>query len=378
MSLLGMAIGVAAVIVLTALGEGARRYVSSQFASLGTNLLIVVPGKTETTGAMPGIGGVPNDLTLDDYEALLRNIREIQRGAPIAMATGAVSHGERRRQVAVIGSAHDFLEVRNLKLARGQFLPEMEISRGASVVVIGSKVVTELFPGEDPLGKVMRIEGWRMRVIGVLAQRGEQLGIDVDDVVVLPVATAMRLFNRSSLFRILLEVRAYADLDSATSKVVNLLTERHGEEDVTCITQDAVVSTLSGILGTLTLALVAIASVSLSVAGIGIMNVMLVSVSERTHEVGLLKALGAGRRQILSVFVTEAALLSTTGGLLGLAIGWLVVRALVGVYPDLPASPPVWAVTAALTVSFVVGVTFGVLPARRAAGLDPIRALARR
>jgi putative ABC transport system permease protein len=378
MSLLGMAIGVAAVIVLTALGEGARRYVSSQFASLGTNLLIVVPGKTETTGAMPGIGGVPNDLTLDDYEALLRNIREIQRGAPIAMATGAVSHGERRRQVAVIGSAHDFLEVRNLKLARGQFLPEMEISRGASVAVIGSKVVTELFPGEDPLGKVMRIEGWRMRVIGVLAQRGEQLGIDVDDVVVLPVATAMRLFNRSSLFRILLEVRAYADLDSATSKVVNLLTERHGEEDVTCITQDAVVSTLSGILGTLTLALVAIASVSLSVAGIGIMNVMLVSVSERTHEVGLLKALGAGRRQILSVFVTEAALLSTTGGLLGLAIGWLVVRALVGVYPDLPASPPVWAVTAALTVSFVVGVTFGVLPARRAAGLDPIRALARR
>jgi putative ABC transport system permease protein len=217
-----------------------------------------------------------------------------------------------------------------------------------------------------------------MRVVGVLGQRGVQLGVDMDDVVIIPVATAMRLFNRRSLFRILIEVRAHSDLDAARDKVLRTLTERHGEEDVTIITQDSVVSTLSAILDTLTLALAGIASVSLSVAGIGIMNVMLVSVSERTREVGLLKAVGAGRRQIVAVFLAEAALLSTVGGVFGLTIGWAAVRILVGIYPDLPASPPAWAVIAALSVSLVVGITFGVLPARRAAGLDPIAALARR
>jgi putative ABC transport system permease protein len=378
LSLLGMSIGVAAVIVLTALGQGALTYVTDQFGNLGTNLLIVVPGKTETTGGFPGVGGVPNDLTLDDYEVLVRSHREVQRAAPIAMATGAVSHGERSRQVAIIGSTDQFLEVRNLELARGRFLPGGEIDRGSAVVVLGRKVARELFPGQDPLGKVIRIEDARMRVIGLLAAKGVQLGIDLDDMVVIPVASAMRLFNRSSLFRILLEVRATADLDLACDKVVRVMTEQHDEEDVTCISQKAVVETFSSIVATLTLVLVAIASISLSVAGIGIMNVMLVSVSERTPEVGLLKAVGVARRQIVAVFVTEAALLSTAGGLVGLAFGWLVVRILVGIYPDLPASPPLWAVAAALAVSMVVGVTFGVLPARRAARLDPIMALARR
>ncbi len=246
------------------------------------------------------------------------------------------------------------------------------------MAVIGTKVAREIFPGQDPLGKVIRIDEWRMRVIGVLAQRGTQLGVDMDDVVLIPVATAMRLFNRPSLFRILLEVRSHADLEFTRGKVLRLLAQRHGEEDVTCVTQDAVISTFSAILGALTVALVAIASVSLSVAGIGIMNVMLVSVSERTHEIGILKAIGVARRQIVAVFVTEAALLATLGGVLGLAVGWLGIRALVGIYPDLPASPPPWAVAAALAVSMVVGVVFGVLPARRAARLDPILALSRR
>ncbi|MFQ5789434.1 MAG: ABC transporter permease [Acidobacteriota bacterium] len=378
LSLLGMAIGVAAVVVLTALGEGARRYVADQFTSLGTNLVIVIPGKTETTGAFPGVGGVPNDLTLEDYEVLIRSVREIRRSAPISMGTGTVSRGERRRQVAVAGSNHEFLQVRQLELARGAFLPEVDIHRGAQVVVLGWKVAHELFPGQDPLGEVVRIDGWRMRVIGVLAQRGVQLGLDLDDVVVIPVATGMRLFNRNTLFRIILEVRSYADLEMTQQKVLRVLAERHGEEDVTLVTQDAVASTFSSILGTLTLVLVAIASVSLSVAGVGIMNVMLVSVSERTHEVGLLKALGVARQQVVAVFLVEAALLSTAGGGLGLAVGWLAVRLVVGLYPDFPASAPIWAVAAALGVSLVVGILFGVLPARRASRLDPILALARR
>lgn len=378
LSLLGMGVGVAAVIVLTALGEGARRYVENQFANLGSNLLIIVPGKTETTGAIPGVGGAPNDLTLEDFQALVRRVRDVERAAPISMATTTAAHGELRRQVPVIGTTKEFLEVRNLTVARGTFLPEGDVRRGASVAVIGQTVARELFPGQNPLGKVVRIDEWRMRIIGVLASRGTQLGVDVDDLVVVPVATAMRIFNRSSLFRILVEARAYAELDDVAANAVALLSERHGEEDVTVLTQDSVVSSLGSILDTLTLVLAAIASISLSVAGIGIMNVMLVSVSERTSEVGLLKALGVSRQQIVAAFLAEATLLSFAGGVLGLTAGFLGVGVVVGLYPDLPAHPPGWAVGAALSVALAVGIVFGVMPARRAAGLDPIAALSRR
>jgi putative ABC transport system permease protein len=246
------------------------------------------------------------------------------------------------------------------------------------VAVLGETTARELFPGENPLGRIVRVDGWRMRVVGVLAPRGTQMGLDIDDIVIVPVATGMRLLNRASLFRIVLEVRAYADLDATGRRVVEILKERHGEEDVTVLTQDSVVSTLGEILGTLTLVLVAIASISLSVAGIGIMNVMLVSVSERTNEVGLLKALGVARRQIVAVFLTEAALLSVAGGLLGVATGWIGVRVVVGLYPDLPAAPPLWAVASAVATALGMGIVFGVLPARRAARLDPVAALQRR
>jgi putative ABC transport system permease protein len=378
MSLLGVSIGVAAVIALTALGEGARLYVVGQFASIGTNLLIVLPGKTETTGGMPGFGGVPNDLTIADAETIVRAIPEIKKGSPVAMGTETVAHGERRRQVALVGTTSDMLDLRRLSVAQGRFLPPLEWDRGSPVAVLGTKLASELFPGESPLGGVVRIGEWRMRVVGILAPRGEQLGVDMDDVILVPVATAMKMLNRSSLFRIILQVRSPAELDVAKTKVTRLLTERHGEEDVTCITQDAVLTAFNSILRALTMALGGIAAISLAVAGVGIMNVMLVSVSERTREVGLLKALGAGRRQILALFLTEAILISTTGGFLGLAFGWGAVRALVAMFPALPATPPPWAVVAALALSTAVGAAFGVLPARRATRLDAVAALAGR
>jgi putative ABC transport system permease protein len=378
MSLLGVSIGVAAVIALTALGEGARLYVVGQFASIGTNLLIVLPGKTETTGGMPGFGGVPNDLTLADAEAVVQAIPEIEKGSPVAVGTETVAHGERRRQVALIGTTHEMLELRRLSLAQGRFLPPLEWDRSSPVAVVGTTLAGELFPGESPLGRIVRIGEWRMRVVGVLAPRGEQLGIDMDDVVMVPVATAMKMLNRRSLFRILLQVRNHAELDLARDKVTRLLSERHGEEDVTCITQDAVLTAFNSILGALTMALGGIATISLAVAGVGIMNVMLVSVSERTREVGLLKALGAGRGQILALFLTEAVLISSAGGLLGLAFGGGAVAALVAMFPALPATPPAWAVAAALALSVAVGAAFGVLPARRATRLDPVAALAGR
>ncbi len=374
LSLLGVTIGVAAVVVLTAMGDGARLYVVDQFASLGTNLVIIVPGRTDTTG-IPGFGGIPHDLTLADAAAVDRQVRQAVRVAPISMGTDEVAFGERRRQVAIVGTTPSYLEVRQLEVARGRFLPVGELDRGAPVAVLGRKVARELFPGIEPIGQVVRVGGWRMRVIGVMAAMGTKLGLDFDEVVIVPVATGMKMLNRSSLFRVVVQVGSAADVPPARAAIRELIRQRHGEEDVTVITQDAVLTTFAGILTALTLALTAIAAVSLTVAGIGIMNVMLVAVSERTREVGLLKALGVARGQILLVFLAEAALISTAGGLLGLAAGWAVVGTLVGLYPQFPASPPTWAMAAALGVSLGVGLLFGWLPARRATRLDPVAAL---
>ena len=377
LSLLGVSIGVASVLVLTALGDGAKQYVIGQFQSLGTNLLIVLPGKTETTGSF-GFGGVPNDLTLDDAEAIERFVPQARRVVPISMGTEEVGYGGLSRQVAVIGATPDYLEARQLRMASGEFLPDDEFSRGAAVAVLGQKAARELFRGEDPVGSVVRIGGWRMRVIGVLAKQGVKLGVNFDDIAIIPVATGMRMFNRSSLFRILIQAHAQTDLDQARQGVLELLTERHEEEDVTVVTQDAVANTFAGILNTLTLFVTGIAAISLSVAGFGIMNVMLVSVSERTREIGLLKAVGVARRQILAAFVTEAAIISSFGGLIGLALGFALVHLGVTLFPVFEASPPAWAVAAALGVSLGVGVVFGMLPAWRATRLDPVLALGRR
>src|SRR6185312_9073098 len=370
LSLLGMAIGVAAVIALTALGEGARLYVVDQFASIGTNLLIVVPGKSETTG-IPGVGAAAHDITLQDAQTILRVIPEAEKMSPMVVGTESVAHGARRRQVPIAGTNRDFLEVRKLTLGHGDFLPAEDIQRGRPVVVLGSKLARELFLAEEPVGQVVRIGGWRMRVIGVLAHRGQQLGMDLDDIAIVPVATAMRMFDRRSLFRVMIQVRSTAALEPVKQKVLKLFIQRHREEDVTVLTQDAVVATFSQILGVLTLAVGAIAAISLSVAGIGIMNVMLVSVSERTREVGLLRAVGVGRRQVMTVFLTEAALLSAAGGLLGLGAGWLAVRLMVQLYPALPASPPLWAVFASLGLAMGVGILFGLC--RRAGPPGSIR-----
>ena len=374
LSVVGVAVGIAAVIALTALGEGARRYVVQEFSSLGTNLLIVLPGKVETTGMMP-FGGVVHDLTIADYQAVATRIPNILRSAPLATGEEKLRYGGKARSVPVIGTTDDLVEVRRLTIGAGQFLPPGDPNRGGSEIVLGVKTAQELFGAESPLGKVVRLGEWRFRVVGVLEPKGRSLGFDFVELVFVPVRTAMRMFNRSSLFRILVELPEDADLQASKEAVIELLKERHRADDVTVITQDAIVDTLGSILGVLTLALVAIASVSLTVAGVGIMNVMLVAVSERRGEIGLLKALGASTSQILTVFIAEAAVLSTLGGIAGLALGGAAIRIFVSVYPTFPAATPVWATIASLAVSVVVGVFFGVVPARRAARLDPVEAL---
>ena len=378
LSLLGVAVGIAAVVLLTALGEGARRYVVDQFAQIGSSFVAVVPGKTDTTGGIPGLGGIPNDLTLDDAHALARALPSVNYVAPFVVATDSVAYGERRRQVVVAGVTPEFAALRRLQVAQGRFLPETELDRGGALAVLGQTIARELFGGDDPIGAAVRIGGRRCKVIGVLAPRGQQLGLNMDEVVMVPVATGMRMFNRTSLFRIVIDVGPAGDVDAVKARAREVLVERHGEEDVTLITEAAVVDSLSAILDALTLAVAAIAAISLAVAGIGILNVLLVAVSERTAEIGLLRAVGASRRQVQACFLAEAVLLSSLGGALGLAAGVVGVRVLVGLWPALPAAPPAWAIVAAIALSLSVGGVFGWLPARQAANLDPVLALSGR
>jgi putative ABC transport system permease protein len=378
--LLAMAIGVGAVVILTALGEGARRYVVDEFSSLGTNLVIIFPGRSETSGIDPSamMGETTRDLTLDDAQALLRST-SVRRMAPINVGQVEASRGSRSREVVVLGSSHDLLAIRHWQVSQGQFLPAMDLDRAASVVVIGSKIRDELFGADQALGEWVRLGDRRYRVIGIMGSEGRSIGVDVQETVIIPVASAQQLFNTSSLFRILVEAKSREGIETVKQMAIELLQERHqGERDVTVVTQDAVLETFDKILGALTAAVGGIAAISLAVAGILIMNVMLVAVSERTAEIGLLKALGASQGQVLLLILAEALLLSALGGSCGLLLGqlgsWLIREA----FPILPAYAPGWVVGVVYTLALVTGLLFSLLPARRAARLDPVLALSRR
>ena len=377
--LLAMSIGVASVVLLTALGEGARRYVVGEFTQLGTHLLIMLPGRSETTGgAPPLLGATPRDLTLDDAMALLRE-RSILRVAPLTVGNAPVSHGSREREVTVIGATADFFPIRHLTIGSGSGLPALDPGRGASVVVIGSGLRRELFGSQRALGQWVRIDDRRFRVIGILGEGGESLGQDLDDMAVIPVASAQVVFDTPSLFRVLIQARSEDDIERAKKAAREIIRERHdGEDDVTIISQDALLSTFDKILGALTYTVGGIAAISLAVAGILIMNVMLVSVSQRVAEIGLLKALGAPERQVLRLFLVESVMLATAGAAVGVLIAVAGIFVLRGVFPTFPIAAPLWATPAAVGVAIVTGLVFGVLPARRAARLDPVHALSGR
>ena len=378
--MLAMSIGVAAVVVLTALGEGARRYVVDQFSSLGTNLVIVLPGRTETAGISPGmlLGQVPREITLDDAEALLGS-SAVKRIAPLTVGSAMLSRDALNREVVVLGSNSDLLEVRHMSLGIGKFLPPGDIHESASVCVLGNQMKRELFGNEQAVGQWVRLGDRRFRVIGVLAAQGESMGMRTDELVIVPVASAHQLFNTSGLFRVLIEAKGRDLIEQVKHDAEQIMFQRHsGEKDVTVITQDAVLATFDRILTALTMAVGGIAAISLAVAGVLIMNVMLIAVAQRVREIGLLKALGAPGKQIRNLFFAEAALLSGIGSAAGLVLGYAGSIIIGQIYPSLPVSPPWWAVLAACATALGTGILFSVWPARRAARLDPVAALAGR
>lgn len=382
--LLAMGIGVAAVVTVSALGEGARRYVVGQFGSLGTHLVIVLPGRAETRGAMPGVavGETTRDITLDDAYALTRSLA-VRRIAPLIVGLGQVRAADARdarvREGPVLGSTAEFLPIRHMRLAQGRFLPPGDPHHAQPVCVIGARVARELFGPRAPLGQWLRVGDRRFRVIGVLAPQGQSLGFNSDELVIVPVAAAQALFNTEALFRVLVEAKGREQIAQARSDAEAILAARHeGERDVTVITQDAVLATFDRILGALTLAIGGLAGISLLVAGILIMNVMLIAVAQRRREIGLLKALGARATDVRRLFFGEALLLAAAGALAGLAVGALANRALAAAFPAIPFASPTWALLLAPLTALATAVLFTVAPARRAARLDPVLALARR
>ncbi len=376
--ILAMALGVAAVVVLTALGDGARNYVINQFSSIGTNLLVVLPGRAETSGAFLGavLGQTPRDLTLKDAQ-LIGRLPQVRRYAPLNVGEAELSAANRLRAVTVLGSNAHLIPIRHMVLAQGSFLAHG--TENNAQIVLGAKIANEFFPRTQAIGQRVRLGDSRFLVSGVLMSQGETMGYNTDEIVIIPIGYAQAMFNTTSLFRILIEAKSHSEIEPAKQAILATIKQNHdGEEDITVITQDAILSTFDRILQALTLAVAGIAAISLIVAGILVMNVMLVAVSQRTAEIGLLKAIGASSADIRRLFFAEAVLLSLAGAILGFLLGQFGSLMLRLTFPQLPAWPPAWASMAGITVALITGTLASMLPASKAAKLDAVNALGKK
>jgi putative ABC transport system permease protein len=372
---LGIVVGIASVILLTSLGEGTRRYVLSEFSQFGTNLLGITPGRVKTQGIPGAVGGTTHLLTVEDAEAILR-VPGIVRTVPVSLGTARVTAGVRARNVFIYGVTSDATEVWRYRVAQGRFLPAGDPRRGAPLSVLGPKLKRELFGESNPLGARIRIGEFRFLVIGVLEPKGQFLGFDIDDAAYIPVASAKSLFGREDLVEVDALFSPNVPVERIVDGVRRVLTSRHGgEEDFTITTQNEMLGVLDRVLSIVSFAIGGIGAISLLVGAIGILTMMWISVGERTEEIGLARAIGASRGQLMALFLIEASLLSGAGGVAGLAAGIGIGRLLSALLPGLPFRTPPLFVLLAIAVSLTVGLLSGVLPARRAASLDPIEAL---
>lgn len=376
MILIAMSIGVAAVNLLTGLGEGAKQFVLSEFSMLGKNTLIMMPGKKETSGGMPPImGEAPRDLTLQDAESL-RHVPGVVDIAPLIVGMTEINFAGRVREVIVAGTTASYFRIRQIAIRQGSALPALPSNIASPVAVIGSKIKKEIFGERPALGQWLRAGDRRFRVIGIMDVKGQALGMDMNDLIIIPIASAQALFNQEGLFRVMIEGQSAETLTKTRERVLNLITQRHeGDEDVTVITQDSILSAFNKILDTMTLAVSGIGAISLLVAGILIMNVTLISVTQRTQEIGLLKAIGASDRDVMQIFLSEAVLMALLGAALGVAISEAALFATRLVFPDIEFFTPVWAFSMSVATAILASIVFAWGPSRRAARLEPVNAL---
>lgn len=371
---LGIAVGIASVVLLTSIGEGIHKFVLSEFTQFGTNLIAVSPGKTTTAGMSGAIISNVRPLSIDDALALAQTPK-ILGVVPFVQGNAPVEFGKRSRRTYVFGVGSQVPTVWQMKVAMGRFLPDDDPRTARAFAVLGSTVKDELLGSANPLGRRIRIGGERYRVIGVMESKGQMLGFDLDDAVYIPTQRALGMFDRESLMEIDMIYGGDSNVDEIVKNVKALLMDRHGAEDFTITTQEQMLDILGSVLNILTLAVGALGGISLLVGGVGILTIMTISVTERRAEIGLLRAIGAGRRQILSIFIGEAVVLSSIGGLAGLMIGaggaWLLGM----IVPALPTHTPWLYVVLAEILAALIGLLAGVLPAHRAANLNPIEAL---
>ncbi len=373
LTMLGIAIGIAAVVLLTSIGEGVHKYVLAEFTQFGSNLIGVNPGRTTTHG-IPGMLPTVRPLTIEDAEAL-RRVRYVIAIVPVIQGNAEVEARRKRRRTTINGVGPDFSKVFRFNVAAGRFLPPDDPRAARAFAVLGTKLREELFGTANPLGERIRVGGHSYRVIGVMEPKGNILGWDVDDAVYIPTAKALELFNRDSLFEIDVLYAPGAPAEEVVSGIRRVLRGRHGREDFTITTQQQMLEVLDSILNILTFAVAALGGISLFVGGVGILTIMIIAVNERVSEIGLLRALGAGRRQILVLFLGEATVLATLGGLIGLVLGIGGAEILRLAVPDLPVHTPWVYVALAACLAVLIGLAAGVFPARRAARLDPVEAL---
>ena len=375
LTLLGIAVGITAVIMLTSIGEGIHRFVLAEFTQFGTNIASISPGKVKTSGPAPtGIPTSVRPLTLDDARALAR-LPHVTGMSAMVWGNTEVSGNGRVRRTTVNGVGADMARVYSVKVRAGQFLPEEELENARPFVVLGAKLKSELFGATNPLGARVRVGNMQFRVIGVLEAKGQFLGVDLDDSAYIPTARALELYNREGMMKIDLAYQENIPAQSIVNAVKSRLIARHGREDFTITTQEDMLRTLSNILDILTMAVGALGSISLLVGAVGIVTIMTIAVSERTSEIGLLVALGARRRTILGLFLGEAVALSALGGVIGLVLGIGLAQLLHLALPALPVHTPLTFVVLAEAIAIAIGLLAGVLPARRAALLDPVAAL---